>query len=225
MPTARLDQWTPAREIAAVGGSLWSAREATPLARVACGKRRGFEAIAQRHDDVINVRRHDRLCSGNPFDGRVDYRGRCGISEKPNAASRRFAKKRALSFLTDTLARQLSQLREWRIDRAGTDVAGVLDHTVEPAIDIENRTFAHLAIRTIGFARRKAQTTNIAQPSADGPLHRLRHRSVMHADGIVEIGLHERQHLGAIVVRIWLVGDAAIVGVADAPAVVAARAG
>jgi len=34
--------------------------------------------------------------------------------------------------LTDTLARQLSQFREWRVDRAGTDVAGVLDHTVDP---------------------------------------------------------------------------------------------
>ncbi len=40
------------------------------------------------------------------------------------------------------LARQLFQLRERHIDRAGADVAGVLDHTVEPAIDVENGAFA-----------------------------------------------------------------------------------
>src|SRR5258705_5451318 len=102
MPTARLDRWPPAREIAAVVRSLWSSREATPLARVACGTRRGFEAIAQRQEDAINVRRHDMLCSGNPFDGRVDYRGRCGISEKPNAASRRFSKKEQCRFCLTT---------------------------------------------------------------------------------------------------------------------------
>jgi hypothetical protein len=75
---------------------LWSSREATPLARVACGTRRGFEAIAQRQDNAINIRRHDRLCSGNPFDGRVDYRGRCGISEKAQRRIEAFRKKTSI---------------------------------------------------------------------------------------------------------------------------------
>jgi hypothetical protein len=75
---------------------LWSSREATPLTRVACGKRRGFEAIAQRHDDAINVRRHDMLCSGNPFDGRVDYRERYGISEKSPTPHRGVSQKTSI---------------------------------------------------------------------------------------------------------------------------------
>ena len=45
-------------------------------------------------------------------------------------------------FPEDSLARQLFQLRERRIDRAGADVAGILSHAVEPAIDIENGAFA-----------------------------------------------------------------------------------
>src|SRR6266404_8895252 len=69
------------------------------------------------------------------------------------------------------LARQLFQFRERRIDRAGTAVAGILDHVVEPTIDIEDRAFAHLAITAVGFARSKAQTADITQPPADGTLH------------------------------------------------------
>src|SRR6266850_7496223 len=42
---------------------------------------------------------------------------------------------------------------------------------------------------------------------------------------IVQVGFHERQDFAAIVVWIGLVGDAAIVGEADAPAVIAAGAG
>jgi hypothetical protein len=33
------------------------------------------------------------LCSGNPFDGRVDYRGRCGISETAQRRIEAFRKK------------------------------------------------------------------------------------------------------------------------------------
>jgi hypothetical protein len=47
----------------------------------------------------------------------------------------------------------------------------------------------------------------------------------VHAARIVEIGFHERQHFGAVIVGIRLVGDTAIVGIGDAPAVIAARAG
>ena len=46
---------------------------------------------------------------------------------------------------------------------------------------------------------------------------------VVHADGIVEVGPHERQNFGVVVGGKWLVGDAAIVGVADDPAVATAR--
>jgi hypothetical protein len=74
--------------------SLWSSCEATPLARVTCGRRRGFEAIAQRHDDAINLCRHDML--GNPFDGRADYRGPCGISEKAQRRIEAFRKKTSI---------------------------------------------------------------------------------------------------------------------------------
>ncbi len=53
-----------------------------------------------------------------------------------------FGKPTSAFFSGHPLARQLFQLRERHIDRAGADVAGVLDHTVEPAVDVENGAFA-----------------------------------------------------------------------------------
>src|ERR1700687_2917490 len=103
-----------------------------------------------------------------------------------------------------TLARQLSQLRERRIGGAGANIAGVLDHAVEPAIDGENGPFAQLAGTSVGFARGKTQAADITQPSADGALHRLGHRGIVYAAWIVEIGSHERQQFGAVVVGGWL---------------------
>src|ERR1700731_881827 len=82
-----------------------------------------------------------------------------------------------------TLSRHLLQVRKRRVDRAGTGLAGVLDHAVEPAVNIENGAFARAAITAVGFARGKAQAADIAPPPADGTLHRLGHRGVMHADG------------------------------------------
>ena len=43
---------------------------------------------------------------------------------------------------TQPLARQLFHLGERRIDRACANIAGVLDHAVEPTIDVENGALA-----------------------------------------------------------------------------------
>src|SRR6185312_4035474 len=104
------------------------------------------------------------------------------------------------------------------------DIAGILDHAVEPAIDIEYAAFALSAITAVGFTRGKAHAADIAQPSADGTLHRLGHRSVMHADGIVEIGLHERQQFGAMIFGERLVGAAVVYVEGGISAVLAAGA-
>src|ERR1700675_2962960 len=91
-----------------------------------------------------------------------------------------------------TLARQLSQLRKRRIDRAGANIAGVLDHAVEPAIDVENGAFAQLAVTSVGVAWDKTQAADIAQASADGALHRLGHGGIVYAAWIIEIAFHKR---------------------------------
>src|SRR5258707_1995155 len=123
------------------------------------------------------------------------------------------------------LARQLSQLRKRRIDRAGANIAGILDHAVEPAIDVENGCFAQWALTAVGFAWGKTQAADITQASAHGPLHRLGHRGIVHAAWIIEIGFHERQQFGAVIVRIRLAGEAAIIGIGYASALIAAGAG
>jgi hypothetical protein len=41
-----------------------------------------------------------------------------------------------------TLAGQLFHLGERRIDRAGANIAGVLHHAIEPAVDVENGALA-----------------------------------------------------------------------------------
>ena len=43
---------------------------------------------------------------------------------------------------TQPLARQLFHLGERRIDRAGASIGGILDHAVEPAVDVENGALA-----------------------------------------------------------------------------------
>src|SRR6266446_7809460 len=122
------------------------------------------------------------------------------------------------------LARQLSQLRKRRINRAGANIAGVLDHAVEPAIDVENGAFAQLAVTAVGFTWGKTQAADITQASADGALHRLGHRGIVYAAWIIEIGFHERQQFGAVIVGIRLAGNASIVGIGDASALIAAGA-
>ena len=128
-------------------------------------------------------------------------------------------------FPEDSLARQLFQLRERSVGRAGAEIAGILDHAVEPAVDIENGALAQLAISAGGLARGKMQATDVAHPPPDGALHRFGHRSIMDANGIVEIGSHERQQLGTIVVWKTLDGGPAIVAEGRAWAVIAARTG
>src|SRR5258705_13393508 len=80
------------------------------------------------------------------------------------------------------------------------------------------------AVTAVGFAWGKTQAADITQASADGALHRLGHRRVVYAAWIIEIGFHERQQFGAVIVGIRLIGDTAIVGIGDASAVVAAGA-
>ena len=123
------------------------------------------------------------------------------------------------------LARQLFQIGKRRVERASTRLAGVFDDAVEPAVDKEHGALTLLAVGAVGFPRGKAQAADIALPAPDHPLHRLRHQPVMNRCRIVQVGLHERQDFAAIVVRIGLIGDAAVVRVADAPAVIAAGAG
>jgi len=123
------------------------------------------------------------------------------------------------------LPHHFPQRRKRRIDDTGARLAGVLNDTIEPAVDKENGALARLLIGTGGIPRGKAQATDVAQPTADDTLHRLRHGRVAHANGVVEVSPHERQDFSRVVGRVWLFGAAAIVGIGDAFAVVAARAG
>jgi hypothetical protein len=68
----------------------------------------------------------------------------------------------------------------------------------------------------------KAQAADKTHPAVDGPLHWLGHHSFAHTDGIVQIGLHECQHLGAIVAGKGLVG---VLHEGGGPGVLAADAG
>src|SRR5262245_50968083 len=90
------------------------------------------------------------------------------------------------------LPRHLLQVREWRVCRARTGLDGVFDDAIEPAVDEENGALARLAIATVGFARAKPQTNDIAPPPAHHAFDRLGHDGVAHADGVVEIGFQER---------------------------------
>src|SRR6202045_2124008 len=124
------------------------------------------------------------------------------------------------------LPRELFELRKWPIDRAGANFGGILDHAVEPAIDVKDGALPRLAIAAVGFARGKAQAADISRPAPNLALRWFGQGGVMHADRIVEIGSHESEQLGAVVARERLTG----VGIAatektDASAVVAARAG
>src|SRR5258708_34581621 len=71
------------------------------------------------------------------------------------------------------LPRQLLQIRVRRVGRAGAGIAGVLDHAVEPAIDIDNGTFARVAITAVGFTWSEAHAADVPRPPADGALHGL----------------------------------------------------
>ena len=93
---------------------------------------------------------------------------------------------------------------------------------VEPAVDIHDGALARIVIAAVGIAHREPQAGDVAQPTADGTLYRLGQGGLAHADGIVEIGLQERQQFGAVIVGVWLIGDTFVIGVADAPALVAA---
>src|ERR1700722_20278984 len=95
----------------------------------------------------------------------------------------------------NALAHHLFQFRERRIGYAGAGFAGVLDDTVQPAIDIDNGPLAQPAIAAVGFVRGKAHTADITLPPADAAFDRFGHHCVMHAHGIAEVSSHERQHL------------------------------
>src|SRR4051794_22379675 len=84
----------------------------------------------------------------------------------------------------DALARQLFQIRKRRVHRARANIPGVLDHAIEPAINEENGPFAQFAVISIRLPGRKANATDIAHPTTDGTLHRLRQRGLMNPDRI-----------------------------------------
>jgi len=131
----------------------------------------------------------------------------------------------SLQALYRALPGQFLQFREWRIGSAGTGLAGVFDDAVEPAVDEEKGAFARLAVAAIGFAWAEPKANHVAQPSADDALDRLGHDGVAHADGVVEVGPHERNDFAPVVVGKGLVGDAAVVGKSDGLAVVAGGTG
>src|SRR5450759_3339753 len=98
-----------------------------------------FMPLCANHRVVINFRRRYRRDYGGWLDMRdlgacSIMRGYCRIQQSSVFGTG--------SDAIQQLARQLFQLRGRRIDRAGADVAGVLDHAVEPAIDIDNGAFA-----------------------------------------------------------------------------------
>src|SRR5436190_15609308 len=120
------------------------------------------------------------------------------------------------------LARQLFQVRKGRVNRASANVGGIFDHAVEPSIHVENGAFAQFAVTSVRLARAKAQAGDVTHPSADGTLHRFGQRSLMHAERIVEIGLHECQQFAAVITRIGLDSTAVIDGHGGFSAVLAA---
>src|ERR1700724_1542999 len=124
------------------------------------------------------------------------------------------------------LPRELFELRKVPRDRAGANLGVILDHAVEPAIDVKDGALPRLAIAAVGFARGKAQAADISRPAPHLALCWFGQGRVMYADRIVEIVSHESEHLGAVLARERLI----CIGIAatektDAPAVVAARAG
>ena len=113
-------------------------------------------------------------------------------------------------------ARQLFQFRKRRIDNAGAIVTRLVDNVVKPTVDIDQRVVARIAIIAIEIARGIFDADDIALAAANGALHRFRNDRVPYGDGIVDVGLQERQQFRTVIIRIRLVGDTAIAGVADA---------
>ena len=122
-------------------------------------------------------------------------------------------------------ARQFFQVREWRVRHPRTGLDGVIDDAVEAAVDKEHAALTRLAVAAVGLARAEPETGDIAQSPADDALDRLGHDGDAHADGVVEIGLQERQHLGAVIFGKRLAGDAAVVSIGDRLAVIAGGTG
>jgi len=87
---------------------------------------------------------------------------------------------------------------------------------VEPAVDIDQRMVARVAIITVEIPRGIFDADDIALAAADRALHRLGNDRISDGDGIVDVGLQERQQFRTVIIRIGLLGAAAIAGVADA---------
>src|SRR3954452_23284611 len=119
-------------------------------------------------------------------------------------------------FAVTNLARHLLQFRKWRVRRAGANVAGLLDDTVEARVDEQDRALALAPIVAVAVLCVVAQADRIAEPTADGALNGLGDSRLLHSDRVIEVGLHEGEQFGTIARRVRLLADAAVVGIGDA---------